>query len=380
MTNQNNTPTNMNTPDEATSCWGNKKKRYGLILALAVSIVLVVGIGAGVGTKNSRNKSEVSSAASMAFSSGSSSSSSTSSSSSSTSSSKSSKTSSSKSSKSSSDDTASLDAFQASIAPGAEFEFQRLPGDDRGPCPAMNTLANHGFLNRDGRDIDVVDLAAALEAAFRVSAVTLTNGPIASLGDLNITETNNVTGVTTLTLSAKFRVTPPGQEHDSSFARMDINSGVDDREPSSELISLLLDSSTRDILQPFEIMQYQRNRVEGSCASQEVGNERLYTPTMRGGMAIQGALLFSLAQLREESAYLYLNKANLRSILQLQRFPANFDPDSNFFVDFSNGTPEDDFRDLFRENVEFSINNFCSEENNSEENDDLLEDPFFGNN
>merc|ERR1719203_1480180 len=378
MTNQNNTPTNMNTPDEATSCWGNKKKRYGLILALAVSIVLVVGIGAGVGTKNSRNKSEVSSAASMAFSSGSSSSSSTSSSSSSTSSSKSSKTSSSKSSKSSSDDTASLDAFQASIAPGAEFEFQRLPGDDRGPCPAMNTLANHGFLNRDGRDIDVVDLAAALEAAFRVSAVTLTNGPIANLGDLNITETNN--GVTTLTLSAKFRVNPPGQEHDSSFARMDINSGVDDREPSSELISLLLDSSPRDILQPFELMAYQRTRAEGSCASQEVGNERLYTPVHRGGMAIQGALLFSLAQLREETAYIFLNKANLRSILELQTFPANFDPDSNFFVDYSDGSLEDDIRDAFRANVEESITNFCSESNNSEENDELLLDPFFGPN
>lgn len=240
----------------------------------------------------------------------------------------------------------------------------------------MNTLANHGFLNRDGRDIKVFDLAAALEGAFRVSAMLLTNGPIQGLIDLGITGVD-ADGDDTLTLSAKFRVTPPGQEHDSSFARMDINSGVDDREPSSELISLLLDSSPRDIIQPFEIMSYQRTRVQGSCASQEVGNERIYTAAMRGGMAIQGALLFSLAQLREESAYLYLNKANLRSILELQTFPSNFDPDSNFFVDFSNGTPEDDFRDLFRENVEEAINNFCSEENNSEENDELLEDPFF---
>ncbi|KAI8626379.1 Cloroperoxidase [Xylariaceae sp. FL1651] len=27
------------------------------------------------------------------------------------------------------------------------------PGDFRGPCPMMNTLANHGFLQRDGRNI-----------------------------------------------------------------------------------------------------------------------------------------------------------------------------------------------------------------------------------
>ncbi|KAL0576152.1 hypothetical protein V5O48_005820 [Marasmius crinis-equi] len=37
------------------------------------------------------------------------------------------------------------------------------PNDLRGPCPGLNTLANHGFLPRDGRNITVPDI---LDAGF----------------------------------------------------------------------------------------------------------------------------------------------------------------------------------------------------------------------
>ncbi|KAL0570572.1 hypothetical protein V5O48_011391 [Marasmius crinis-equi] len=37
------------------------------------------------------------------------------------------------------------------------------PNDLRGPCPGLNTLANHGFLPRDGRNITVSDI---LDAGF----------------------------------------------------------------------------------------------------------------------------------------------------------------------------------------------------------------------
>ncbi|KAF2760419.1 Cloroperoxidase [Pseudovirgaria hyperparasitica] len=36
------------------------------------------------------------------------------------------------------------------------------PNDFRGPCPMMNTLANHGFLPRDGRNITVENAVHAL--------------------------------------------------------------------------------------------------------------------------------------------------------------------------------------------------------------------------
>ncbi|KAF5354419.1 hypothetical protein D9758_010764 [Tetrapyrgos nigripes] len=37
------------------------------------------------------------------------------------------------------------------------------PNDLRGPCPGLNTLANHGFLPRDGRNIN---MPVILEAGF----------------------------------------------------------------------------------------------------------------------------------------------------------------------------------------------------------------------
>ena len=36
------------------------------------------------------------------------------------------------------------------------------PTDTRGPCPLVNSLANHGFINRDGRNIHASQLRAAV--------------------------------------------------------------------------------------------------------------------------------------------------------------------------------------------------------------------------
>lgn len=41
------------------------------------------------------------------------------------------------------------------------------PGDVRSPCPAMNSLANHGFLPHDGKGITVPDVITALDAALK---------------------------------------------------------------------------------------------------------------------------------------------------------------------------------------------------------------------
>ncbi|KAI0312906.1 Chloroperoxidase [Amylostereum chailletii] len=46
--------------------------------------------------------------------------------------------------------------------------------DRRSPCPALNTLANHGYLPRSGMDITPSALASALRAGFGLSAVLAT--------------------------------------------------------------------------------------------------------------------------------------------------------------------------------------------------------------
>ncbi|KAH0839373.1 Chloroperoxidase [Lanmaoa asiatica] len=45
------------------------------------------------------------------------------------------------------------------------------PGDLRSPCPALNTLANHGFLPRNGKKIGVLDIARALQEGYQLSSV-----------------------------------------------------------------------------------------------------------------------------------------------------------------------------------------------------------------
>ncbi|KZT19746.1 Cloroperoxidase [Neolentinus lepideus HHB14362 ss-1] len=40
------------------------------------------------------------------------------------------------------------------------------PSDSRSPCPALNTLANHGYLPRDGKNITPSHLVHALKAAY----------------------------------------------------------------------------------------------------------------------------------------------------------------------------------------------------------------------
>jgi len=269
---------------------------------------------------------------------------------------------------------------------GNEFQDPEDGVDLRSPCPAINTIANHGFITRNGTRVNVTELAQALEDVYNVLGETLVQGPINAAIELGLTDTAdgqictvelNEEGETCfLDLDNLFEAIgglPDGaQEHDSSFVREDFGqeSGVDDKLPSPSLITSLFESSPRDILQPYEIMEYQRQRIQNSCERRENrtdGFQRNYTAEHRGGMAIQGSLLFVLAQIpRGEFDFLYLNKENLRSILEDERLPANFNPAANQLFTF-NSTAfaiSDFFRRAFRQNVETAICAFCDESTN----------------
>ncbi|KAM4065704.1 peroxidase, family 2 domain-containing protein [Hirsutella rhossiliensis] len=52
------------------------------------------------------------------------------------------------------------------------FEFRAArPSDSRGPCPALNALANHGFLPRDGRDIGLIKMLLGTFLGFGLDPV-----------------------------------------------------------------------------------------------------------------------------------------------------------------------------------------------------------------
>lgn len=48
------------------------------------------------------------------------------------------------------------------------------PGDSRGPCPALNTLANHGFLPRNGKNITIPMILQAGHDVYHVEPDILT--------------------------------------------------------------------------------------------------------------------------------------------------------------------------------------------------------------
>ena len=90
--------------------------------------------------------------------------------------------------------------------------------DSRGPCPMLNSLANHGYINHDGRDIKKQDLLAALHDHVGIahSAVEVAMANALILCNF-ITGEDCGTTLKNLTILAL----PHAFEHDHSFSRQD---------------------------------------------------------------------------------------------------------------------------------------------------------------
>ncbi|KAI3316920.1 Cloroperoxidase [Xylariaceae sp. AK1471] len=63
---------------------------------------------------------------------------------------------------------AALVGLASAQCPLGDFQPEKLT-DTRGVCPMLNTLANHGFLPRNGRDIDVNQTVYALNEALNLT-------------------------------------------------------------------------------------------------------------------------------------------------------------------------------------------------------------------
>nr|POE62937.1 chloroperoxidase [Quercus suber] len=99
------------------------------------------------------------------------------------------------------------------------------PNDSRGPCPALNTLANHGLINRNGKNLNSNDIIAAFPRGFGIN----TDGFATALHNFEVvceyikgsncsTSTHNGTFIlTNLTILGE----PHAFEHDHSFSRQD---------------------------------------------------------------------------------------------------------------------------------------------------------------
>ncbi|KAF7190368.1 Chloroperoxidase [Pseudocercospora fuligena] len=99
------------------------------------------------------------------------------------------------------------------------------PSDSRGPCPGLNTLANHGLINRNGKNIKSDDLKLAFPRGFGIREdgfdQALHNYEVVCEyikgATCGVPENNGTFILTNLTLLGE----PHAFEHDHSYSRQD---------------------------------------------------------------------------------------------------------------------------------------------------------------
>ncbi|KAJ4132742.1 hypothetical protein NW754_015556 [Fusarium falciforme] len=113
------------------------------------------------------------------------------------------------------------------------------PGDLRGPCPLINSLANHGYLPRDGRNVRVEEVLAGMDAVGLSKALgAVFANPIFNERAPSKFHNDPVPQRTFLQSLAL----PNVVEHDISLTRRDHQQG-DNRTPQKDLIEDLLASA-----------------------------------------------------------------------------------------------------------------------------------------
>ncbi|KAH8888926.1 Cloroperoxidase [Thozetella sp. PMI_491] len=103
--------------------------------------------------------------------------------------------------------------------PGSDHKDRRflapLPTDRRSPCPALNALANHGYLPRDGADVSLDEFLDSIDEVFNVDPSLIQ--PLVEAGLVFSTTGMNET----LNLDDLDHQADP-REHDGSLSRSDL--------------------------------------------------------------------------------------------------------------------------------------------------------------
>ncbi|KAI0975591.1 putative chloroperoxidase [Xylaria arbuscula] len=125
--------------------------------------------------------------------------------------------------------------------------------DSRSPCPMLNTLANHGYLPHDGRNITTQDIGDAIFEATNWSADFGIFPATAALKNLNVTS-----------IKLSDLNSTPGGEHPGSLTRKDASSGDSNTIDPTRVEQLLTDSKTNYLT--VDSVAKTRNRLDKSSA------------------------------------------------------------------------------------------------------------------
>ena len=192
-------------------------------------------------------------------------------------------------------------------------------GDQRSPCPFLNTAANHGFLNRHGANIDIDEMANQLEALYNVAAEFLHQGPIQQMIDCDQTYFDE-DGVRKFDLEILFDENC--EEHEASMVREDSFFGFENSKKIDD--GLLNDLMRRNPGETFltfdDVMDYQADRIMVSRLANPETDFRHFDV---GNMGAQGIFLFLLSS---DETMMTVEKDRLYFFLLDEKLPHAFVP------------------------------------------------------
>ncbi|KAJ7252909.1 Cloroperoxidase, partial [Mycena rebaudengoi] len=129
--------------------------------------------------------------------------------------------------------------------------------DSRSPCPGLNTLANHGYLPHNGRNITIPMIMDAVLEAFNVHWDT-----ILLAAKFSLFSGEDASSFQAMRLDALHNLV----EHDASISRNDFGLG-DHIKFNESVYSVLANSNPgKDYYEPFSSGQVQRDRLADSRA------------------------------------------------------------------------------------------------------------------
>ncbi|KAK0614729.1 Chloroperoxidase [Immersiella caudata] len=136
---------------------------------------------------------------------------------------------------------------------GGNHDFRRpSPRDARSPCPMLNSLANHGYLPRNGKNVSIDQIVNGIDEALNISP--LSTRPVAEFAATTST-TGNPTTLDLDDLNQHGVI-----EHDGSLSRSDFALG-DNHSFNPKIYNTVAKFFTKDVISIKTAAQARRARL-----------------------------------------------------------------------------------------------------------------------
>jgi hypothetical protein len=211
-------------------------------------------------------------------------------------------------------DVAARDIFESIRLSNSDHSYQQ-PGTTavRSPCPALNTLANHGFINRDGRGLTKASITSALMKVYNLDAalsVALSQAGVSKCAEK---------GSNTLDLD---QLDQHGLiEHDASLTRNDSSQG-NNHDLVPGLLDQLLNFSPGDGVAIGDLASL---RVWREKQSTKLGNPKLSKNFSQIAVG-ESALLFNTFAKMDPDGIMRVPKTYLKTWFGEERLPDGWKP------------------------------------------------------